>query len=115
VVTGEPFGFSCFAFGNLMSVCSCTYYWVNIRSGMRPSLSPNHEEELRMTAKKFADENPLTSSSLKSVNPLMSFPLKWHSVWSASVPSVIAEYHQVENDDDFVYLLSFQTKGKKEQ
>ena len=66
-----------------------------------------------MTAAKFAEENPRLS--LKTANPLMSFPLKWHSIWTASVPNFIAEYHQVENDDDLVYLLSFQTTGRKQE
>ncbi len=66
-----------------------------------------------MTAAQFADENP--KFSLKTVNPLMSFPLKWHSIWTAEVPNFIAEYHQVENDDDLVYLLSFQTRVRTKE
>ena len=84
------------------------YHWVNIRCGMRPVLNPNHEEELREIASEFAKQLKVSSVLL---NPLMSFPLKWHSLWTAAVPAFIAQYHQVEDDDDFVYLLSFETKG----
>jgi hypothetical protein len=90
-----------------MRACRNAYHWVNIRCGMRPALDSNHEEELRETAKVFATEHKISSVML---NPLMPFPLKWHSMWTAAVPDFIAQYHQVENDDDFVYLLSFQNK-----
>lgn len=96
----------------LMPAHRKTYIWVNIRCGMRPALDPNHEEELRESAKQLAADQSIASVSL---NPLMPFPLKWHSVWTASVPGFIAEYHQVENDDDLVYLLSFQSLVEKRE
>lgn len=89
-----------------------TYIWVNIRCGIRPALDPNHEEEMKESAKQLAADQSVASVSL---NPLMSFPLKWHSVWTAPVPAFIAEYHQVENDDDRVYLLSFQSIVEKRE
>ncbi len=73
---------------------------------MRPALDANHEEELRESAKQLAADQSIASVS---VNPLMAFPVRWHSVWTAAVPDFIQQYHQVENDDDLVYLLSFQS------
>ncbi len=83
-----------------------TYIWVNIRCGVRPALNSNHEAELTESAKQVAADQSIASVSL---NPLLSFPLKWHSIWTAPIPNFIAAYHQVDNDDDLVYLLSFQS------
>ena len=41
----------------------------------------------------------------------MQFDASWHSYWTAQVPQLIAKYHQVENDDDFVYLLQMVSRG----
>ena len=100
------------ASGSLMFSRRSSYYWANIRCGVRPVLNANHEEELKEAAKKFAEDNKI---SAVLVNPLMPLPLKWHSLWTAPVPDFIAQYHQVEHDDDFVYLLSFGTKGEQNE
>jgi hypothetical protein len=83
---------------------------VSTRCGVRPALNPSHYEELKSTAEKFAVSHAMSSSAV--LNPLFSFPFHWHSFWTAAVPDFIAEYHQVQNDDDFVYLLLFETKSK---
>jgi hypothetical protein len=62
---------------------------------MRHSLDPKHAEVL------------MELDSHKTV-----FPAHWHSFFSAQVPTWIAEYHQVEHDNDYVYLLQM-TSGAK--
>ena len=43
------------------------------------------------------------------------FPAQWHSFFTAQVPPHVAEYHQVENDDDYVYLLQMISSSKNDR
>jgi hypothetical protein len=43
------------------------------------------------------------------------FITRWHSFFTAQVPRYVAEYNQVENDDDYVYLLQMISSAKSDQ
>jgi hypothetical protein len=43
------------------------------------------------------------------------FATKWHSFFTAQVPLYVAEYNQVESDDNNVYLLQMISSAKKDQ
>ena len=90
---------------NLMSALRKEYQWVNTRCCARNALDPNHNEVCQ-------EALGAEKASAAFLGPNMSFPLKWYSYWTAQVPPFIASYHQVENDDDFVYLLQMVSQDR---
>jgi hypothetical protein len=69
------------------------YHWVNTRCAARNSLDPEHAEVL-----------------MECTDRATVFPACWHSFFTAQVPQFIAEYNQIENDNDRVYLLQMISK-----
>ena len=68
---------------------------------MRNTINASHSEILLDAAE---------HSSAKTV-----FVAKWHSFFTAQVPRYVAEYNQVESDDNNVYLLQMISSAKKDQ
>ncbi len=71
---------------------------MNTRCAMRNSLDPEHSDVL------MAFDTHTTV-----------FRARWHSFFTAQVPRWVAEYHQVENDNDYVYLLQMTSSAKNHQ
>ena len=68
---------------------------------MRNTINPGHSEVLLDAAE---------HDGAKTV-----FPAKWHSFFTAQVPRYVADYNQVESDDNYVYLLQMISSAKNDQ
>jgi len=79
---------------------------VNTRCSARNALDANHNELCLEALQADAAQR-----ARAFLGPNMQFDAAWHSYWTAQVPQLIAKYHQVENDDDFVYLLQMVSRG----
>lgn len=85
----------------LTTINSSKYHWVNTRCAVRKAINPSHSEIL-------CDAEDHGGS--KTV-----FHARWHSFFTAQIPLYVAEYNQVESDDDYVYLLQMISSAKSDQ
>jgi hypothetical protein len=93
--------FSRIVFLLLTTINSSKYHWVNTRCAVRNAINPSHSEIL-------CDAEDHGGS--KTV-----FHARWHSFFTAQIPLYVAEYNQVESDDDYVYLLQMISSAKSDQ
>ena len=54
-------------------------------------------------------------SEIEGADRRTVFRARWHSFFTAQVPAYVAQYHQVEHDNDYVYLLQMTSSADGDQ